>query len=235
VVGDVIEIRVPTALTVGNIEVHLRTNTVTSTARVLVDSITLDGSANATGTIQAMGVGFFYARSVLSNMNLSGISGPAISPHTLRGGLVTGAALRCYAPTIFSQTGCLNVSVNARFGGQVSPQVDCYFQNSSLNVNNGGVVVSNGVAFFDVTTASSALIIGVNGTWQQATTADWGTNNAGYAITIASSGRYLYGTKPTINSGLGAGRETRIGGTDKLYAAVPYIEGANNAALVLVA
>ena len=72
------------------------------------------------------------------------------------------------------------------------------------------------------------------GTWiQSGAVPDWGTNNAGHGIIVASSSVYSYSTLPTVNSGLGAGREARVGGTDKLYAAVPFIEPANNAALVV--
>jgi hypothetical protein len=44
-----------------------------------------------------------------------------------------------------------------------------------------------------------------------------------------------YVTKPVINGGLGAGRESIVGGTDKQWGAIPYVEATNEAALVAYA
>jgi hypothetical protein len=99
---------------------------------------------------------------------------------------------------------------------------------------------SNGAAFFDRSSSDSAVIVGsfTNSTaaWAQSgAIPDWGTANAGHGVKVQSGAMYSYVTKPTVNGTLGVGREALVGGTDKLYADVPYIEGANNAALVLTA
>jgi hypothetical protein len=73
-----------------------------------------------------------------------------------------------------------------------------------------------------------------NSTVQTGAVADWGANNTSrYYYSIG--GFYSHVTKPTINGTLGAGREAQIGGTDKVYGVVPYVEGANLAHLVLTA
>jgi len=44
---------------------------------------------------------------------------------------------------------------------------------------------------------------------------------------IRSNGTYTYVTKPNINGGLGAGRESSIGGVDTQYAAYPATGAVN--------
>lgn len=58
----------------------------------------------------------------------------------------------------------------------------------------------------------------------------WGTGNAGYGIR-ASGGILWYGaaTRPTITGALG---DTRIGGIDKIYAALPFFNAANSSGVV---
>jgi hypothetical protein len=58
----------------------------------------------------------------------------------------------------------------------------------------------------------------------------WGTGNAGYGIR-ARGGILWYGaaTQPTITGTLG---DTRIGGIDKVYAAIPFFNSSNNSGVV---
>lgn len=94
-----------------------------------------------------------------------------------------------------------------------------------------------GNVFFSVT--GDALQVLDNG-FVQARNGDYGGHAVygtatTYGIRINSNGRMTYAsTKPTINNGLGAGRETIIGGTDTQYAAVPFVN-TNNLAMLAVA
>ena len=54
-----------------------------------------------------------------------------------------------------------------------------------------------------------------------------------YGVRVDAGGKLFYAAKPTINNGVGAGRETIVGGTDCLWAAIPYIEAANLAAIAV--
>jgi hypothetical protein len=63
----------------------------------------------------------------------------------------------------------------------------------------------------------------------------WGTANSGYGMRLFSEGAFAYITKPTINAGLGAGREVLVGGTDKLWAAVPFNDSGAAASGAIVA
>jgi len=103
-------------------------------------------------------------------------------------------------------------------------------------VLSGATLFSFGVAFWDRSSSDSTIVVPPGGLWlQQGAVPDWGTNNTGHGVKVQSAGIYSYTTKPTINGTLGAGREALVGGTDKLYSAIPYIEATNNAALVLTA
>lgn len=59
----------------------------------------------------------------------------------------------------------------------------------------------------------------------------WGSGNTGYGIRCDGRASYTAGNKPTITGGAGAG-DTRIGGTVKAYADIPYPEPTNLAMLV---
>ncbi len=61
------------------------------------------------------------------------------------------------------------------------------------------------------------------------------STGAGYGIRVISGGKMNYVTKPTINAGLGVGRETIVGGTDTLYAAIPFVNIANLAMIAVEA
>jgi hypothetical protein len=63
----------------------------------------------------------------------------------------------------------------------------------------------------------------------------YGGGNAGHGIRVTAASTFVYSNKPTVNAGLGAGREASVGGTDKLWAAIPYVETSNLSAIVPVA
>lgn len=48
-----------------------------------------------------------------------------------------------------------------------------------------------------------------------------------YGVRCASGGTFYYSTKPTINAALGAGRETIVGGTDTVWASIPFANATN--------
>lgn len=237
-VGDVVEIRDMTAATllVGKIDALAMTQSAGSGGnRVWFDSIALDGGTSALGTIDSNGAVIVYARSILKSLTLQGHSGQGLTPHLIRGGGITGNGLLVRSAVSISITGCLG-NVQARAGGNVTVNSDTYFQNCACVANFGGLVQSGGAAFFDRTTADSAVLVQGDGTWSQfGAVPDWGTGNAGHGVSVASTAKYSYATKPTVNGTLGAGREAEVGGTDKEYADIPYVETTNGAMLVLAA
>lgn len=245
-VGDTVEMRDMTAttLTFGKFEGHslLSGTAQNPTVGVTFDSLHLASIAGAgfQGALHSLGLGFYYARCTFGVLRVGGLSSNMPTQHFWRGGgIVTGGSVTVHASGILScsQIGA-NGSLSTRTGGILILDADCYFQNANVVPGSvaGGAVSSTGVAFFDRSTASAALTVIPGSTWRQTgAVPDWGTANAGYGLFVQSAGNYCYATKPTINGTLGVGREASIGGTDKLYGAVPYVEGANNAALVLTA
>lgn len=242
-VGDTIEVRAMTATTlIGNIEgFGTYSGTQLGTSKVVFDSIHLASAAgaNQASSIRACGVGFVYTRCTFASIVLSGPTFNNTSGHFWRGGGgISGCviAIRGAGAATFSQIGMLNGFFTMTRGSQVVTTSDCYFQNTNVTPVHGGTIISSGCAFFDRSSASQNLFLAPGAVFQQSgAIPDWGTNNAGFGIFLQSTSFYSYATKPTINSGLGAGREASIGGTDTLLVNIPYIEGANNASMVLTA
>lgn len=84
---------------------------------------------------------------------------------------------------------------------------------------------SDGLAIEDGSVRTLAFIAGVD--------ALYGQGNAGVGVNKSDAGpNYTYVTKPTITGG---GGDSKVGGTVKAWGAIPYIEPANNAAIVAFA
>jgi hypothetical protein len=95
----------------------------------------------------------------------------------------------------------------------------------------GGCQITTGTcAFFDGTSGLGLLAIPTGCRWDSVTYSEseqlWGTNNNGCAVRV-SGGHLKYGVLPTINKGLGMGREIRVGATEKTWAEMPYTETLN--------
>lgn len=241
-IGDVVEIRDPvaTTITLGRIEGHsLASESGAAPAtRLLFDSVLL-ASTSLSGTVFSGGLSVFYVRSALKSLTLAGDAGTSNTLHIVNGGLVpSGGGVIARTVVSFRQTG-VKSSILARYGSFVQLSSDVYIQNASVLVSTGAIVQSSGAAFFDVAASNGAAVVSSGGTWAQVgAVPDWGTGNAGHGVTVFGPGNYFYATKPTINSGLGAGREAQVGGADVEYSAIPaagYINTDNNASLVLTA
>lgn len=84
---------------------------------------------------------------------------------------------------------------------------------------------SDGVLIEDASLRTLAFLAGVD--------ALYGSGNAGVGVNRAAGGpSYTYVTKPTLT---GAGGDSKVGGTVKAWGAIPFIEPANNAAIVAFA
>lgn len=84
-----------------------------------------------------------------------------------------------------------------------------------------GLTVPSGVTVMNVTDVAGVSQI-------------WGTGNPGYGIVVLAGGKLVYqkATPPNVNTGLGVGRETIIGGNEKLLTDLPYVESASGAGIV---
>jgi hypothetical protein len=116
------------------------------------------------------------------------------------------------------------------FVGQASDvalDYDFLMQNSLVQVSESNVTTGY-VAWFD-RAASGAMICYLGGRWVSKQVNDgadlaWGTANTGYAVIMHEGSYACYTTKPTINGGLGAGRESLVGATDKQWGAIPFAD-----------
>jgi hypothetical protein len=234
-VGDVVDVVSLTTLNLGQIAIEPATSAspAASPARncVIFDSLLLDGGPLTAGSVFARNVRTFYARCICQAMAWNGPS--EISTHDVcGGGVVTGifgvgSRVRLRKPGITS----LGPSISGvGTVGCTFPQIDTdtYFQGCLVQANPGVIFNTQGVAWFDATVSGAINVQQCAVIRQTGAVADWGTNNAGYGLAVRSNGTYSYGTKPTTNAGLGAGREALVGGTDTLYAAIP-AAGVSNA------
>jgi len=243
VVGDAIDVVEPTRLLVGAIRIKNFSRTPSAFSAtppantVVFDSVTLDGDADfitfGTGELCNEGLYVQLVRSNLRSMQINGFSPIAdVATWCLGGGVENVLYVNADALSLL-QTGILNCTVQVNHGGVLGLSADTYFQASNLYGFFGGIISSAGASVFDLN-APGIPALSIQSDYEHfGTVPDWGTNNTGYAIFITSGNTYDYQVKPSINGLLGVGREASIGGTDKLYAAVPYIEGANGAAMVL--
>jgi hypothetical protein len=109
---------------------------------------------------------------------------------------------------------------------------------ASISVNSASFVGFGGTDHqWCSFTASFCLALTFAGAFgmQVAGTVLWGANNtmATVAVSVGSGCQYIYGSnKPNI-PGAPVGQDCRIGGTFKAYAAIPFINTANNATLAL--
>jgi hypothetical protein len=88
------------------------------------------------------------------------------------------------------------------------------------------VAGSAGLGIFDVAGAVPALMVEPGGLARD--NLIWGLNNADVGIRVRAAGAVVYQAKPTLTGT----SDTDVGGTPKAYAAIPYVEPANNAMIV---
>lgn len=128
----------------------------------------------------------------------------------------------------------------ATSGAQLLIDGDWIFQDASVALNAGCDCQMGLVSFFDQSASDIALFANPGATVTSRNLfygADliWGTNNSGHAVKMGSGAKLLYVTKPTVNGGLGAGREALVGATDKQWGAIPFNDSgatASTAAIV---
>lgn len=87
---------------------------------------------------------------------------------------------------------------------------------------------ADGVLIEDASLRTLAFLAGVD--------ALYGAGNAGAGVSKTSAGpNYTYVTKPTITGSTPGTNDAKVGGTNKAWGAIPFIEPANNAAIVAFA
>lgn len=116
---------------------------------------------------------------------------------------------------------------------------DFLFQGCGSMGQLGGNTFTTGTcAAFD-STGSGVFAVSNTGRWGTSASgpdgieALWGTNNTGYGFRCAGGSLIATAVFPTVNKGLGLGREVRVGATDKLWTDMPYTETVNGSVVGL--
>jgi hypothetical protein len=210
---------------------------------VLIDSLLLNPNASVVNTHLVADAAVYLARSGMFRMRITSrdyffqaggrvatctFDGPGKSHNT--NSFVYSLVLIAVGNSLFAVDNSsrsrvvVGASVNCRGGC-------CFCQGFDVE----GKLVADDMAIFDTVGGTGQLTVYPGGAARQADATGqgiWGTNNIGYGVQCYSGGIVTYRTKPVINTGLGAGREAYVGGTDKLWSAIPYVETANNAMIV---
>lgn len=234
-VGDGFVVRTYPALQLGTIYAIGGTTTApaaTPAQCLIFDKLELTGGTGV-GAVEADGISVFTQRVHHNGIRWTGVA--RATAVVSSGGSTKGNIPSVCDAQIWNafSLGCL-VPISAASGGSILPRQDILFQACGLQFSMPSRVISFGAAYFDNTGVPISVVPGT-AYLQSGAVPDWGTANATWAIRVQSGGQYVYQTKPTINAGLGVGRETVIGGIDKLYAAIPFIDTTSNAAMVLLA
>lgn len=232
--GDAYAVRTLTSITVGLWRFQSSSVLSSDSAVVRVDGISASGSAYPMIRLQETWLA--ATRSILTGIPF--IVDGAIATYLL-GCAVAGSS--AVMGDLIVQAGAFLsgafVSVHSGgLGGRVD--LDTILQNASLLLQPGAFMFVGTMALFDNGFSGALTINGgaiKTSTFSAGANLIWGTNNTGFGVIAQTGGRLFYGTKPTVNSGLGVGRESSVGGTDKQWGAVPYVETNNLAEIVVYA
>jgi hypothetical protein len=129
-------------------------------------------------------------------------------------------------------TGTGNNFFSVFLGGDVSNSVAACLQGTRLSLSGGTYTVLQSIGLFDVVGGVGVLVDAVTDLYINVSTAIiWRTG--GTIVTgmqVISGGKVVYQVKPTLT---GATQDVLLGGTALAWAAIPAINAANNAAIVL--
>jgi hypothetical protein len=237
-VGDTVQVITVPQLKIGTIR-HQPGNfdefTLAPLANCMIfDLVTLDGAAddsNVVGQIHASAP-TFYHRCRYVDIRLAGTGDET---HRVCGGIAVGPiSIHPGASARFFSTGFLGEEdggLEMLPGSDVWLDQDCYMIDATLDVLGPCHIRSSGTAYANGGGAGLELASGALYE-QRGDVPDWGTNNDEHGVALLAGAHYIYDEKPIVNAGLGPGNEVSVGGTDKLYAEIPYTEGANGASIV---
>jgi hypothetical protein len=136
-----------------------------------------------------------------------------------------GGFLNVYAGSLMLPVGA--IPFEAEFGQYQITDLEC--QDMEFRATHGARLRVFGL-FGIWDSPADGLLVG--GVVEGETDSIYGTGNTGHGVKVLSLSGLSYSNKPTINAGAGAGHECLIGGTDKLWNDVPFVNTANLAAIV---
>lgn len=199
--------------------------------RVIVQDLEIDFGNKTSGvsTDFASGISSDYVAAQLTRCKLDAVS-------------VRGSSLRvfqCYhsgyilvavGASVFMNAGAHTSHIQINTGAYARLDFDELFQGGQITLSRGGYVEIGTACVFDKVGDGIALNAGgvalCSPLSDAATSALWGNGNTGRGVNLNSGARLHWysgagGAKPTINAGLGLGREVMLGDADFLYADIP--------------
>lgn len=225
-VGDAYQVLLPTQVTMGDVRVQAYDDTVFATSTKIINLIDMFGHAAVQNT-QLLGGGMGFIKTANCRFDALRIGGVLAVLHGCnifgvtpdQGFRVLGGAF-VFTYAALSQRGGFIAP-----GGFLEYDLDSLLQGAAF-VNVQGHLQIGTMACFDGISGGGIFVSGPSGKAQSTADQDgadllWGTNNIGRGIVLTSGANFSYTTKPTINSGLGLGREISVGGVDLLLADVP--------------
>jgi hypothetical protein len=248
-VADTVDVMTFPVLTVGSFVARVGTQSNFTAAPancVLIQNVQLDGTGgganNVIGSIVSLGASFIIGRALLRNVRVAGWGGF----YQCGGGVLSllrweflgsqnGGPFCIVNGTGFAKgAGGAGVVTNAH-GGSMAIDGDATLQDMSFF--NWGFATMGRVGMYDRIIADLAWQNFLGGVIRCRTflvaTLVYGDNNLGVGCKVFAGSFVTYGTKPTINTSNGAGRQTIIGGVNTDWAAVPAVTAANNAMIVV--
>jgi hypothetical protein len=206
-----------------------------------IESAKKQAASTVLGSVTMSGLGIAWADDVALNYYRSGgIASESVHFNLLRceiAGLTSAAPTLRGVQNVFTRGrkvaggSIFDANLQTRGTGSASPhfiglgpgisilQSGELFDDAYIIVAQGAVGWITSARFFNGSNGVTAQAGGVLHFGSDV----WGTNNAGNGIEVQSLGRaeYTLGAPPTINAGLGPGREVRLGDRNVLYADLP--------------
>lgn len=228
--GDTYQLRTLTQLPTGLVIINIATSVYSDAQNVNFTDLHLLGTFGNNGSITSPAFfPIYHSRCWLDGIVLNGdvhlIQGCRLSTVTILGGIAT----------------CLSGLVDHYIFTGVSPNInldgDILFQGLTASAMQAGYIFLANVAMFD--SSSDGMALGadsqiITGPFIFGGDLLWGTNNAGHGVSVSYDNKFAYTTRPTINAGLGMGREVSIGGVEMLWSDVPYINDSSQSSVVAI-
>jgi hypothetical protein len=222
--NDPYDVLVPVHLNVGRWTFTSQANASSFPAEVVVDGLELDGSAGGLGTVFVDNNAPVFSSCVFAGLSFMGPQSVGV---TAFGCLASGVCIVSTTSVFFRGGGELSGCVwFITSGGNTNLDSDFILQNANLSVQLGTLQIGLAASFDNAATGAISGGPGAQLVSAAIFSTDllWGTANTGHAVEMHEGAYFCYTTKPTINGGLGAGREALVGATDKQWGAIPFAD-----------
>jgi len=233
-VGDPYQVLALPTLSIGEVVVRRLSNEALTTNYVLFDSLVLAGGSRS-GHFTSFNATCWFQQCILRKLILGGTG---LGFYYVMGG-ADNMTFVPGAQSMLLGAGSIGSQLSVYPGGYLYLDRDTILQGAQLLLFPNALVECGVAAIFDVVAASRAVVVEERAIFRSrvvtaGTDLLWGTGNTGFGVRVKPAGALVYVTKPTINAGLGSGREVQIGLNDVLWGAVPFNDSGAGASGAIV-